>query len=198
MRANFEAGHVCWDDHDVIGGQPTGVVRASFGYASSLADAAAVAAFVRRFFVAQGPGADAVAGAGCQVPQQEEGGRGRALRKRGAAAEVAAAAATGVSSDAALAPATPTAAGNEAAAGAAVARALSAEAEAAQAMTAGLVCQGGGVTGSTSSGSIQSLWVHPIKSCRGFSPPAWPLGELEPSSTGCVHILGTACTGCPG
>lgn len=185
MRANFEAGHVCWDDHDLIGGRPTGVVRASFGYASSLEDADAVAGFVRRFFVAQGPGADAASGAGCQAPQQEAGGRGRALRKRGAIAEVAAAAATRVSADAALAPATPTAAANEAAAGAAVARALSAEAEAARAMTAGLVCQVAGVTGSTSSGSIQSLWVHPIKSCRGFSPSAWPLGEFEPASTGC-------------
>lgn len=42
MKANFEAGHVCWDDHDVIGGRPTGVVRASFGYASTLADSQAI------------------------------------------------------------------------------------------------------------------------------------------------------------
>lgn len=42
MLANFEAGHVCWDGRDVMGGKPTGVVRASFGYASSLGDAAAI------------------------------------------------------------------------------------------------------------------------------------------------------------
>ncbi len=42
MRANFEAGHVCWDDRDMIGGKPTGLVRASFGYASTLADADAI------------------------------------------------------------------------------------------------------------------------------------------------------------
>ena len=42
MLSNFEAGHVCWDGRDVMGGRPTGVVRASFGYASSLGDAAAI------------------------------------------------------------------------------------------------------------------------------------------------------------
>lgn len=42
MKANYAAGHVCWDDHDVIGGKPTGLVRASFGYASTLADADAI------------------------------------------------------------------------------------------------------------------------------------------------------------
>ena len=42
MLANYEAGHVCWDDHDTIGGKPTGVVRASFGYASTLEDAEAI------------------------------------------------------------------------------------------------------------------------------------------------------------
>ncbi|XLS60426.1 hypothetical protein HN51_014654 [Arachis hypogaea] len=28
----IKAGHVCWDDHDVINGKPTGAVRVSFGY----------------------------------------------------------------------------------------------------------------------------------------------------------------------
>ncbi|KAK9787728.1 hypothetical protein WJX73_008150 [Symbiochloris irregularis] len=50
MRANFEAGHVCWDDHDVIDGIPTGAVRVSFGYMSTFEDAAAVLQFVREFF----------------------------------------------------------------------------------------------------------------------------------------------------
>ena len=51
MRANFEAGHVCWDDHDVINGIPTGAIRVSFGYMSAFEDAAAVLHFVREFFV---------------------------------------------------------------------------------------------------------------------------------------------------
>ncbi|CAK9863850.1 unnamed protein product [Sphagnum jensenii] len=38
LRKNYEAGHVCWDDHDVINGQPTGAVRVSFGYMSTFED----------------------------------------------------------------------------------------------------------------------------------------------------------------
>ncbi len=34
----LQAGHVCWDDHDVINGQPTGAVRVSFGYMSTFED----------------------------------------------------------------------------------------------------------------------------------------------------------------
>ncbi|KAL0398999.1 UNVERIFIED_CONTAM: Molybdenum cofactor sulfurase [Sesamum radiatum] len=34
-----EAGHVCWDDRDVLNGKPTGSVRVSFGYMSTFEDA---------------------------------------------------------------------------------------------------------------------------------------------------------------
>lgn len=34
----MQAGHVCWDDHDVIHGRPTGAVRVSFGYMSTFED----------------------------------------------------------------------------------------------------------------------------------------------------------------
>ena len=47
----FLEGHVCWDDRDVIGGKPTGAVRASFGWASTLSDAECIADFVQRHFV---------------------------------------------------------------------------------------------------------------------------------------------------
>ncbi|KAF7103954.1 hypothetical protein CFC21_104885 [Triticum aestivum] len=39
LVSNFEAGHVCWDDNDVINGKPTGAVRISFGYISTYQDA---------------------------------------------------------------------------------------------------------------------------------------------------------------
>ncbi|XP_078166867.1 molybdenum cofactor sulfurase (LOS5) (ABA3) isoform X1 [Carex rostrata] len=39
LISNFEAGHVCWDDNDVINGKPTGAVRISFGYMSTYEDA---------------------------------------------------------------------------------------------------------------------------------------------------------------
>ncbi|KAK7292490.1 hypothetical protein RIF29_08271 [Crotalaria pallida] len=35
LLSNTEAGHVCWDDHDIINGKPTGAVRVSFGYMST-------------------------------------------------------------------------------------------------------------------------------------------------------------------
>lgn len=51
MRTNYEAGHVCWDDHDLVEGRPTGAVRISFGYMSSFEDAAAFLAFIKECFV---------------------------------------------------------------------------------------------------------------------------------------------------
>lgn len=34
-----QAGHVCWDDNDILRGKPTGAVRISFGYMSTYEDA---------------------------------------------------------------------------------------------------------------------------------------------------------------
>jgi hypothetical protein len=50
----LQAGHVCWDDHDVINGQPTGAVRVSFGYMSTFEDCLAVIRFIRKYFVESG------------------------------------------------------------------------------------------------------------------------------------------------
>ena len=36
VEANLKRGHVCWDALDLIEGEPTGAVRASFGYMSSM------------------------------------------------------------------------------------------------------------------------------------------------------------------
>ncbi len=47
----FDHGHVCWDDQDVLDGVPTGAVRVSFGWGSSIADADALVTFVKRHFV---------------------------------------------------------------------------------------------------------------------------------------------------
>ncbi|KAL3836313.1 hypothetical protein ACJMK2_021749 [Sinanodonta woodiana] len=38
VKANFEAGHVCGDDKDLVNGRPTGSVRISFGYMSTQTD----------------------------------------------------------------------------------------------------------------------------------------------------------------
>ncbi|WOL18951.1 molybdenum cofactor sulfurase isoform X2 [Canna indica] len=51
LIANFEAGHVCWDDNDILHGKPTGAVRISFGYASTFEDAEKFLAFLGSSFV---------------------------------------------------------------------------------------------------------------------------------------------------
>ncbi|KAI7979425.1 Molybdenum cofactor sulfurase [Camellia lanceoleosa] len=39
LLSNIEAGHICWDDHDIVNGKPTGAVRISLGYMSTFEDA---------------------------------------------------------------------------------------------------------------------------------------------------------------
>ncbi|XVF18302.1 hypothetical protein REPUB_Repub11eG0009600 [Reevesia pubescens] len=51
LLSNLEAGHVCWDDNDVINGKPTGAVRVSFGYMSTYEDAKKCIDFIRSSFV---------------------------------------------------------------------------------------------------------------------------------------------------
>ncbi|CAM9686376.1 unnamed protein product, partial [Ectocarpus fasciculatus] len=46
-----QRGHVCWDEHDLIDGRPTGLVRVSLGWMSTWEDAAAFLTFVRKHFV---------------------------------------------------------------------------------------------------------------------------------------------------
>ncbi|XP_006656363.1 molybdenum cofactor sulfurase [Oryza brachyantha] len=51
LVSNFEAGHVCWDDNDIINGKPTGAVRISFGYMSTYEDAEKFLKFLQSSFV---------------------------------------------------------------------------------------------------------------------------------------------------
>ncbi|GAV64118.1 Aminotran_5 domain-containing protein/MOSC domain-containing protein/MOSC_N domain-containing protein [Cephalotus follicularis] len=51
LLANIEAGHICWDDIDMINGKPTGAVRVSFGYMSTYEDAKKFIDFIRHSFV---------------------------------------------------------------------------------------------------------------------------------------------------
>ncbi|KAE9458442.1 hypothetical protein C3L33_09665, partial [Rhododendron williamsianum] len=46
LLSNIKAGHVCWDDHDIVNGKPTGVVRVSFGYMSTFEDAKKLVNFI--------------------------------------------------------------------------------------------------------------------------------------------------------
>ncbi|XP_044504727.1 molybdenum cofactor sulfurase-like isoform X2 [Mangifera indica] len=51
LLSNIEAGHVCWDDNDIIRGKPTGAVRISFGYMSTYEEAKKFIDFIKISFV---------------------------------------------------------------------------------------------------------------------------------------------------
>ena len=51
MYPTLQAGHVCGDTMDVIDGLPTGSVRVSFGYMSTMDDARALIDFITNTFV---------------------------------------------------------------------------------------------------------------------------------------------------
>ncbi|CAH8381281.1 unnamed protein product [Eruca vesicaria subsp. sativa] len=74
LLSNVEAGHVCWDDNDVINGKPTGAVRVSFGYMSTFVEAKKFIDFIISSFVTPstkiGNGI-AVNGRFAQLPSEE-------------------------------------------------------------------------------------------------------------------------------
>ncbi|PKY00297.1 PLP-dependent transferase [Aspergillus campestris IBT 28561] len=51
MRRHFSAGLRCGDDHDIMDGRPTGILRVSLGAMSSLGDGDAFVDFVDEFYV---------------------------------------------------------------------------------------------------------------------------------------------------
>ncbi|XP_078542368.1 molybdenum cofactor sulfurase-like [Lissotriton helveticus] len=51
VTRNYEAGHICGDDMDVIDGRPTGSVRMSFGYMSTFEDAQTFLKFIINTFI---------------------------------------------------------------------------------------------------------------------------------------------------
>ena len=58
LRDNFEAGHVCWDDHDLstLSGRPTGAVRATLGALSTFEEVHLLLQLVQRYFVVNNAG----------------------------------------------------------------------------------------------------------------------------------------------
>ncbi|PRP81901.1 hypothetical protein PROFUN_10609 [Planoprotostelium fungivorum] len=51
VMENIEAGHVCWDDKDIIRGKPTGAIRVSIGAPTLLREVETFIDFVGRHFV---------------------------------------------------------------------------------------------------------------------------------------------------
>ncbi|XP_069687555.1 molybdenum cofactor sulfurase 2 [Periplaneta americana] len=55
VRNQFQAGHVCGDEHDLVNGQPTGSVRVSFGYMSTRHDVDCLVDMLTHCFVHEPP-----------------------------------------------------------------------------------------------------------------------------------------------
>ncbi|KAI7818532.1 pyridoxal phosphate-dependent transferase [Gamsiella multidivaricata] len=51
VKKNLEAGHVCWDDTDILNGKPTGSIRISLGAMSTVDDVLAFIAFLEEYFI---------------------------------------------------------------------------------------------------------------------------------------------------
>ena len=49
-KKNYKAGHVCSDNVDMIDGKPTGAVRVSFGYTSTMKDVDIIVSMIRSHF----------------------------------------------------------------------------------------------------------------------------------------------------
>lgn len=50
IKQNFSAGFRCGNEHDIINGKPTGVIRASLGAMSTLSDVEKLIAFIEEFY----------------------------------------------------------------------------------------------------------------------------------------------------
>lgn len=55
IKRNFSAGFRCGSEDDIIAGKPSGVIRASLGAMSSIADVDAFVAFIAEFYCEQAP-----------------------------------------------------------------------------------------------------------------------------------------------
>ncbi|KAF9908582.1 hypothetical protein EC991_009727 [Linnemannia zychae] len=51
VKKNLEAGHVCWDDTDILNGKPTGSIRVSLGAMSTVDDVVSFVAFLEEYFI---------------------------------------------------------------------------------------------------------------------------------------------------
>lgn len=55
VKKNLEAGHICWDDKDIMNGKPTGAIRISLGYMSNWEDIEIFVEFIKKYFVNSEP-----------------------------------------------------------------------------------------------------------------------------------------------
>lgn len=68
VQAQLAAGHVCWDENDLVEGRPTGAVRVSMGYMSTWEDVTALLHVLDKYFVSKTTMTAVVAAAATFVP----------------------------------------------------------------------------------------------------------------------------------
>ncbi|XP_076991720.1 molybdenum cofactor sulfurase [Tamandua tetradactyla] len=150
VKKHLQAGHICGDDVDLVDGQPTGSVRISFGYMSTLEDAQAFLGFItatrlRPQTRARGTGPAPAARQGRSAPT---GAAGRGLTPWDPSS--APANAVGLCPPLGVA-----------------GRAL----ETPSGKSAGVPDAGPGPH------VVTNLYLYPIKSCAAFEVTRWPIGE---------------------
>ncbi|XP_027432916.1 molybdenum cofactor sulfurase isoform X1 [Zalophus californianus] len=167
VKKHLQAGHVCGDNVDLIDGQPTGSVRISFGYMSTLEDAQA---FLRFIIAMQLRGSD-----GQPLPQTAAGEAGALSESEAQDAVLAttdrcssspqkeAPTASGVCNDL---PSTVDAGGSH-----------PPPLMATRTQQTPLEKAAGVLDGGLGPHVITNLYLYPIKSCAAFEVTKWPLGN---------------------
>jgi molybdenum cofactor sulfurtransferase len=158
MLSHHAAGHVCWDDNDVMDDKPTGAVRASFGYMSSFDDVALLMTFIRKFFVDSDASSAAAAG---EVQWKAAGG---VLQAAGHAVSPAAAA---DSDNASANVAQPQLLAGSAASAASNTPSTDGCCDVADSLAA---------AAAAATGRLSAIYLYPIKSCAPQAVTSWPLG----------------------
>ncbi|KAL1773355.1 molybdenum cofactor sulfurase [Sigmodon hispidus] len=156
VKKHFQAGHVCGDDVDIIDGRPTGSVRISFGYMSTLEDAQAFLRFISTICL-HSP-------CGQSVPQASHSDAGTFSSESDHHSPQ-----KGVCTD-------PAVCGNSCPAANTVD--LHASLSEASSIPQTLPEKAAGVlNGDLGSHIVTNIYLYPIKSCAAFEVTKWPVGS---------------------
>ncbi|XP_041601821.1 molybdenum cofactor sulfurase [Vulpes lagopus] len=167
VKKHLQAGHVCGDDVDLIDGQPTGSVRISFGYMSTVEDAQAFLRFIIAMQLHQSDGQPLPetmpAEAGAPSDSEAQDAIPAIMDGCSSSPQEDAPIASGVCSD------LPSTVG-------------AADLHSPLPMTTGtqhtpLERAAGVLDGGLGPYVITNLYLYPIKSCAAFEVTTWPLGN---------------------
>ncbi|XP_025852775.2 molybdenum cofactor sulfurase [Vulpes vulpes] len=167
VKKHLQAGHVCGDDVDLIDGQPTGSVRISFGYMSTVEDAQAFLRFIIAMQLHQSDGQPLPqtmpAEAGAPSESEAQDAIPAIMDGCSSSPQEDAPIASGVCSD------LPSTVG-------------AADLHSPLPMTTGtqhtpLERAAGVLDGGLGPYVITNLYLYPIKSCAAFEVTTWPLGN---------------------